>query len=66
MVPTQGKKDRKGWLLLVNRKAHSFHRDEATAQQWHKCKEHDGEDAAIVAVGEDVIETIVDLFAEGV
>lgn len=42
------------WLVVITSMKtitlHSFHKTEETAQQWARCKEHDGESVVIVEV----------------
>jgi hypothetical protein len=40
------------YILMISKKGcyvfHSVHADKATAEEWLKCKQHDGEDCALL------------------
>lgn len=50
------------WLVLISSKGgyivHSAHKDKITADQWAKCKEHDGDDTTIAELTGDALETV--------
>lgn len=49
------------WLVVITsgvNTLHSFHKTEEAAQQWAKCKEHDGENVMIVRVAKDLAQDL--------
>lgn len=54
------------FLVLISKRGgyelHSIHKDRQTAENWEKCKQHDGEYTSILRAGESEIETIREFF----
>lgn len=51
------------WLVVIRSSkvpgVHSFHKSEPVARSWVDCKQHDGDDAYVVFMHEDVVKYFV-------
>ena len=52
------------WLVIVNRKVHSAHKDKETAHAWAMCKEYDGEDISLIELGDEAARQIADIYID--